>query len=345
MRVRLLTPLLLVALLLAGCGGGSSAPTLKPGEIAAVDGQTVSLAEYTAALAVERANLKDQGTAFPAAGSTNYKQMETNIIDALFQQAIIATEAQKDGLHVTTAEVNAQLKELVKVNFGGSMAKYDAGIKKAGYTAQQILSSVREDLLKNKLEAFVVKGVKPTAAQVRASYQENLATYETPSSRAVEEILVGKNKQALAEQIVAKLKAGASFAALAKQYSQDPGSKDSGGKFTAQQGKDVPEFDAAVFAKSAKTGELLAPVNTSAYGWFVIEPLGPIKPATVESEAKAAPSIIKTLTQNDDSAVVNSWYAGIEKSVCNGGSVVFAAGYTPSPTPCSTLTATNQTTT
>jgi parvulin-like peptidyl-prolyl isomerase len=193
--------------------------------------------------------------------------------------------------------------------------------------------------------ALVVKGVKPTAAEVRASYQENISSYETPASRAVEEILVGKNKESLAEQIVAKLKAGATFAALAKQYSQDPGSKDSGGKFTAQQGKDVPQFDAAVFATSSKTDELLAPVNTSEYGWFVIEPLGPIKPASVEPEAKAAPTIVKSLTETDDDTAINSWYAGLEKTVCNAGSVTFATGYTPSPNPCSTLTATNQTTT
>jgi len=344
MRVRLLTPLLLLALLLAGCGG-SAAPTLHPGEVAVVGNQTVTLSDYTLALAEERANLKSQGTPFPTAGSSGYTTMETTIIDALFQQAVFAIEAQKDGINVTSAEVNAELTQLKKVNFGGSTAKYNAELKKSGYTTAEILSSIREKLLQSKLFASVVKGLKPTAAQVRASYQENIASYETPATRAVEEILVGKNKQSLAEQIIAKLKQGLTFAALAKKYSQDPGSKNIGGKFTAQKGRDVPEFDAAVFAKSARVGELLPAVNTSQYGWFVIEPLGPIKPATTESEAKAAPSITQTLTANEQNAALASWYNGVEKSICATGSISFAAGYTPSPTPCSTLTATNQTTT
>ena len=51
-----------------------------------------------------------------------------------------------------------------------------------------------------------------------------------------------------------------------------------GGKFTANKGSDVPEFDAAVFAPKAKTGELIKPVKTAQYGWFVIKPLGASRP-------------------------------------------------------------------
>jgi parvulin-like peptidyl-prolyl isomerase len=71
----------------------------------------------------------------------------------------------------------------------------------------------------------------------------------------VQEILVGKNKESLANQIYQQVQGGADFAALAKKYSQDPGSKDKGGNFTATQGSDVPEFDKAVFDSTAKTGQ------------------------------------------------------------------------------------------
>ena len=52
----------------------------------------------------------------------------------------------------------------------------------------------------------------------------------------MQEILVGKNKESLANQIYQQIQGGADFAALAKKYSQDPGSKDMGGNFTATQG-------------------------------------------------------------------------------------------------------------
>lgn len=345
MRIRLLLPLLLIAPLLAGCGG-TSAPTLAPGVIAEVGNQTVTLSDFNQALAEERADLKSEGTAVPAAGTSDYAEMQSDVVDTLFQQALFAIEANKLGISVSAAEVNTELKALKKADFGGSQAKYAAGIAKAGYTNAEIVSSIREKLLQNKLFAAIVKNVKPTAAQVAAYYEEHLTSYETPPSRKVQYILVGKNKETLAEQIVAQLKDGsATFAALAKKYSQDKSTSDKGGIYTVVEGQVVAQFQNAVFAKSSKTGELLAPVNTSQYGWFVIHILGPVVAAKVEPESKAAPGIISTLTADQQNSALSSWYTGVEKGFCKAGSVTFAAAYAPSPTPCSTLTATNQTTT
>ena len=99
---------------------------------------------------------------------------------------------------------------------------------------------------------------------MHAYYAANQAQFQKPATRAVQEILVGKNKQALASQIYSQVQGGADFAALAKKYSQDPGSKDKGGNYTATKGSDVPEFDAAVFDPKAKTGVLIKPVEDGA---------------------------------------------------------------------------------
>jgi len=42
-----------------------------------------------------------------------------------------------------------------------------------------------------------------------------------------------------AEEILLKVKAGEDFASLAKQYSEDPGSKDTGGEYTFSKGQMV----------------------------------------------------------------------------------------------------------
>jgi parvulin-like peptidyl-prolyl isomerase len=155
-----------------------------------------------------------------------------------------------------------------------------------------------------------------------------------PPTRDVQEILVGKNKEALAKSIYAKLKKGGSFETLAKKYSQDPGSKNIGGKFTAKKGQDVPEFDAAVFSSKAKTGTLLQPVNTKEYGWFVIKLLGPIKRTP---ESQVAETIRQQLEQQDRNQEMTDWVSKITKSYCKGGKVKYQAGYQPSPDPCVSL--------
>ena len=73
-----------------------------------------------------------------------------------------------------------------------------------------------------------------------------------------------------ANQVIQKLRDGASFNDLAKEFSEDPGSKDNGGDLGFfSPGAMVPEFDKAVF--SMKAGELSsAPVHTQ-FGWHVIK--------------------------------------------------------------------------
>lgn len=72
-----------------------------------------------------------------------------------------------------------------------------------------------------------------------------------------------------AKDIKKKLENGKDFAELAKKYSDDPGTKNSGGDlgfFT--KGRMVPEFESAAF--SLKPGELSEPVKTN-FGYHIIE--------------------------------------------------------------------------
>jgi peptidyl-prolyl cis-trans isomerase D len=71
------------------------------------------------------------------------------------------------------------------------------------------------------------------------------------------------------EEIKQQLEAGADFAELAKQFSQDPGSKDDGGDLGfAGPGVYEPAFEEALYA--LKVGEVSAPVQTE-YGFHLIK--------------------------------------------------------------------------
>ena len=73
----------------------------------------------------------------------------------------------------------------------------------------------------------------------------------------------------LIKQIYERLKAGADFAELAREYSDDPGSGASGGDLGwVSPGDMVPEFEQAMDA--TPTGELSTPVR-SQFGWHVLQ--------------------------------------------------------------------------
>ena len=344
LRLLIPIPLLAVVVALAGCGGGGAAK-LGSADVAVVGTEHVTQTMYAAALAEAKASLEAQGQKMPAPGSTGYQQVKTNVVDLLVQRAELALEAQKIGISVSDAAVQKKLDALKKKYYGGSDKKYLAGLKQQGFTDEQFRGFIREQLLETKLYGAITKSAKTTKQAVDAYYAANLTQYQQPATRAVQEILVGKNKESLANQLYAQLRGGGDFAALAKKYSQDPGSKDKGGNFTATQGSDVAEFDKAVFSTTAKTNELLKPVNTAQYGWFVIKPVGDIKAAKTTPESKARSGIQKTLQTQEQQKVAAAWMQNVVKHYCSGSNIDYQSGYAPSPDPCATLSAPDQTTT
>ena len=74
--------------------------------------------------------------------------------------------------------------------------------------------------------------------------------------------------EAKAKEIVDKLAKGGDFAALAKEFSKDPGSKDNGGDLGYfGRGQMVPEFETAAFA--LEKGKLSVPVKSN-FGYHII---------------------------------------------------------------------------
>src|SRR5690348_16877791 len=113
-----------------------------------------------------------------------------------------------------------------------------------------------------------MEGHKLSDAQLQAAYQEQVKSGAAHQYKA-RHILVASEDQA--KDVIAKLGKGGNFAALAKQYSLDPGSKANGGELGDWFAGDsmVPEFSAAL--ATLKKGEYTKqPVKTQ-YGWHVIQ--------------------------------------------------------------------------
>jgi peptidyl-prolyl cis-trans isomerase D len=114
-----------------------------------------------------------------------------------------------------------------------------------------------------------------TPQDIQRSYEDNQQQYSTPEQVRASHILLkteGKDDAAVkkqAEDLLAKVKAGADFAQLATKFSEDDVSKTKGGDLDFfPKGQMVPEFDQAAFAM--KPGEISDLVKTQ-YGYHIIK--------------------------------------------------------------------------
>jgi peptidyl-prolyl cis-trans isomerase D len=127
---------------------------------------------------------------------------------------------------------------------------------------------------------------------LRAAYDKERNRLETPERRHARHILItGKDDAAAlaqAQQVLAQAKSGKDFAALAKQYSQDPGSAQNGGDLGWADRKNfVKPFSDALFAMSV--GEITGPVKTQ-FGYHIIR-LDEIQAGKAKSFEEARPEL------------------------------------------------------
>jgi foldase protein PrsA len=335
MKTRL--PFLLVSTalvaLLAACGGGGGPGNVPADSIAVVGSTPVSKADFNGLMSVACARYKAQGQPCPKVGTPTYSSLRDSAVTFLVQQEELTQEAKKLGLTVTQKDLDNQLQQIKKTYYQGSEKKLDAALKKDGITLAQLEQfELRPNLLGQKVQAKVTADVKVSDAAALKYYNANKSSFTTPKTREVRHILV--NSKSLADTIEAKLKNGASFAALAKQYSKDTGSASQGGKLCVAHGgtsgacqQTVAPFDKAAF--SLKTGATSPPVK-SVYGYHIIQALGPIKPAHTQTFAEVKSQIEANLASQQKQTAWQSWLAKMAKDYT--GKVAYQTGYTPATT-------------
>jgi parvulin-like peptidyl-prolyl isomerase len=339
--------LMLVALvaalgaLAAGCGGSQEVPA---NAVAVVDGTEISNTDLDALMEQAKASYKAGKRDFPKVGTPEYQSIQQQYVAYLVQKTQFEQAAADMGIQITDADVDKAREQLKKDRFDGSEQKLKDALAENNLSEDAFRETLRVSVLSDKLFKEVTKDVKVTDAEALQAFTQSPEQFGgKPESREVRHILISekdKNGQvdytkskAKADDVYAQLKNGADFAALAKKYSADPGSKDSGGKYTANRGQSVPEFDEAAF--KLKTDEISKPVKTQ-FGYHIIQPLTDATKATSFEDVKA--SVKASLLQDKRSTEMTKWVEDLRDQYKN--KVSYATGYAPPELPDSTETAT-----
>jgi parvulin-like peptidyl-prolyl isomerase len=300
-----LTLLLVLAIAVAGCGSSSSSssgpatPTAAPvptvhllptpvvtgGEVAAtVNGHKIPMSTFRMllGLAVQQSANQPGVTA---------KSLANQVMVQLIDDEVVREYAAGHGLLATSAEVNARIRHDESRTGGEAGLKRQLaqiGMSFAGYA---IL--VRDAVQRHK----VAHAVTPLqAARVRHIL---IATTQHKPKRT------DAAAHALAQQVLAQLQRGASFATLARKYSDDPGSGKQGGNlgtFCTGIGVMVASFDQA-----SATLPLNHPaIVKSQFGYHILEVLsrGPARAGQCVSPSSASGS---APIQDEQSLAFQSW--------------------------------------
>ncbi|HSU48958.1 MAG TPA: peptidylprolyl isomerase [Segetibacter sp.] len=202
---------------------------------------------------------------------------------ALIEKALVL-QAQKDSLPLSDDDLEAELDNRIR-GFIGQYGSKEVLEEVAGKSVYQLKEDFREPIREQKLSAQmrnkIVENVKMTPNEVKDFFEkipkDSLAFYE--SELEVSEIVVYPKANREVESYVTRelndwkkqVEDGTKkFDQLAKSYTEDPGSKESGGQYSINKNDKFwdPAFISAAF--KLKEGQV-SPVVKSKFGLHIIQ--------------------------------------------------------------------------
>jgi len=248
-------------------------------------------------------------------------RLREQMLDDMIDEQVLILKAKRDSLDIDHSRVEELLGQEVKKMKEASGDDYKGMLERIGFTERQLKThlrkTIRDQLLMDQMQQVIAARVNVTRRDVEAFRQVHTDTLPStfyvslifrkikPDTSAVTQVL---------ETVVAveeKLGAGADFAELARQYSEDPGSREEGGYLDCfRTGDFVPEFERAAFA--LRPGEVSAPVRTE-YGYHLI-----LLHEKREDELCASHILVRTGTDDSDKEQVRAELEGLREQALAG---------------------------
>lgn len=257
---------------------------------------------------VARAAAQFQVNLSGADGEKQRAELSRLVLDQLIDQRLILQAARKRGVQVSEAAVRAEI-DRIKKSFG-TEEEFQQALAQRGLTMEDVRRLLRVNLTLRALMPLVAK-VDVPEAEVRKSFETRRAQFDQPEQARASHILIrvaDPKQDARAKQTIlliqGRLAKGEKFADLARQYSEDPGSKDKGGDlgFFAR-GAMVKEFEQVAF--SLAPGQVSGPVRTQ-FGYHLIL-LHEKKPPKKALYQEVAGKIREELAQERQEALFQKW--------------------------------------
>lgn len=335
----LLIALLALCAVVAGCTKNAPSPSNSPTapgsplplDVATVNGRPIATKLYEMYLKNGREGLRLDSNSDE--GRLKLDQLREGIVSELIDRTLIAQEAERRGLSIPSEKM-AEAERRAIADLGGDQ-QYDSYLADHLLTRDEYREVVRVQVYGEMMRNELNKGLVVSDEQIKTYYEghANDPAFQQPERLTAAHILVAARPNLItaqlqreknltgetlasavreeierlrrrAEDLRRKAASGADFAALARQSSDDAGTRERGGHLGSfARASHAAAFDTAAFA--LKPREVSAVVQTE-YGFHVIK-VSAHEQARTQTLAEATPEIRRRLVAEREAKNLTDW--------------------------------------
>lgn len=240
-------------------------------------------------------------------------QAKKDILDKLIETKILLQEARSRSIEVSPREVKSML-ENVKKSFS-SEDKFQEALAEQGLTLEEFSKRLEDQLrIKRFVDQEVKMNISISVEEMRDYYEANKSEFFHEAQYRIKHILIkdspGKEADAKAQEVLAKIKGGEDFSIVAKEYSEDPNAPSGGDLGFLERDKFIPEIRKVV--EQLKVGEVSDIIKTR-LGYQIIK-LEAIKEAETKDFDEVKQEIRQKLFQKKFVEKYQEWLAELKKN-------------------------------
>ena len=314
MRLLLLIPAL--SLLLARVSTAAQQAEVLDGVAAIVNKDVITISQVRELIGSRERSLRDvySGTNL----ADKIKEMRLAALKDLVDRQLIIQEfrkMQEKGANIPDYVVDDRVQTIIREEFGNDRAAFVRTLQAQGYSVTRFKEIEKEKIVVQAMrQAKINENFVISPNQIQAFYNKNKAAYALPEQVKLRMIVLregkatdvpgSENKAQTAEEIRQKLVSGAEFPRMAEMYSEDEGTRDSGGDWGWIERNTLNEQLSSV-AFSLRPGQV-SPVVKLADSYYILL-VEAKKNASVKPMPEVRDEIEKNLIQQERMKVQQRW--------------------------------------
>lgn len=266
-------------------------------------------------------------------GRRKLDQLREGIVSELIDRTLIAQESKRRGLNIN-AERLKEAEQRAIAELGGPQ-RYASYLAEHGLSHDEYREVITQQLSGDLMRTELTRDLTVSETDIKSYYDAHRqdANFQLPELVTAAHILISarantiqkqieqekglkgetltaavreemKRRRELAEELRQKAVKGTDFSALARQWSEDPGTRERGGDLGSfPRNSHSPAFDEAAFA--LKPGGI-SPVVQTEFGFHVIR-VSARQAARTQTLNEASPEIRKRLFAEREAKRLSEW--------------------------------------